>query len=103
MTNDPLVEALSGILERAKLGEYGPISVVAAEALDNARRAVELDSVRREIEVRQREWSARFYKAVMLAQDVETLEALLDGESVPVDRLDAEWLDRFGYRPGAAA
>jgi hypothetical protein len=40
----------------------------------------------------------RFWKALMLATDVETLEALLLGESVPIDRLDPEWVVRFGWR-----
>jgi hypothetical protein len=29
---------------------------------------------------------------------VETFELLLDGQDVPVDRLDREWLGRYGYR-----
>lgn len=40
----------------------------------------------------------RLWKAIMLAKDVETLDALLRGESVPVNRLDAEWVARFGRR-----
>jgi len=39
-----------------------------------------------------------FWKALMLARDVETFEALLNGESVPVDCLDPEWMRRFGRR-----
>ena len=40
--------------------------------------------------------SARLWKAWMLSPSVEVCEALLRGESVPVDRLDHGWLRRFG-------
>jgi hypothetical protein len=40
----------------------------------------------------------RFWKALMLAKDVETFESLLRDESVPLDRLDPEWVARFGRR-----
>jgi hypothetical protein len=40
----------------------------------------------------------RFWKALMLAKDVETFEALLGDQDVPVDRLDPEWVARFGRR-----
>lgn len=46
-----------------------------------------------------RHYFRRLWKALMLARDVETLEALLKDESVPVDRLDSEWVARFGMRP----
>jgi hypothetical protein len=38
----------------------------------------------------------RIWRAMMLAPCLEVCEALLRGESVPVDRLDLEWLRRFG-------
>jgi hypothetical protein len=38
----------------------------------------------------------RLWVAVMLAPTLELVEALLRGEDVPVDRLDREWLRRFG-------
>lgn len=34
----------------------------------------------------------------MLSPSLDICEALLRGESVPVDRLDPEWVDRFGLR-----
>ena len=37
--------------------------------------------------------------AMMLAPSLEVCEALLRGESVPVDRLDQEWVERLGRRP----
>jgi hypothetical protein len=52
---------------------------------------------RRLLEPERRHWLV-FLKAVRLAKDVETLEALLDGESVSVDRLDAGWMARYGRR-----
>jgi hypothetical protein len=40
----------------------------------------------------------RIWRAMMLAPRLEVCEALLRGESVPVDRLDPEWVTRFGTR-----
>ncbi len=40
----------------------------------------------------------RIWRAMMLAPRVEICDALLRGESVPVDRLDPEWAARFGKR-----
>ena len=42
-------------------------------------------------------WS-RVWRAVMLSPRVEVCEALLRGESVPLDRLDADWARRFEKR-----
>jgi hypothetical protein len=67
-------------------------------ALDNARWLIEQEELERRLrEPERRQWR-RFWKALMLAKDAETLEALLDGESVPLDRLDEEWVARFGRR-----
>jgi hypothetical protein len=38
------------------------------------------------------------WKAMMLADSLEVCEALLRGESVPVERLRPEWVKRFGRR-----
>jgi hypothetical protein len=38
----------------------------------------------------------RVWRAMMLAPSAEICDALLSGESVPVDYLDPEWLARFG-------
>jgi hypothetical protein len=40
----------------------------------------------------------RTWLAMMLAPRVEICEALLRGEGVPLDRLDPEWVARFGRR-----
>lgn len=44
------------------------------------------------------EATRRLFAAMMLAPTVQVCEALLRGEQVPVDRLDATWLRRFGRR-----
>jgi len=68
------------------------------DATENARLAVELDPerLRRETET----WRAgnRLWRAIMLAPDLETLDALLAGEAVPLNRLDPEWVRRLGLR-----
>ena len=43
----------------------------------------------------------RYWQAIMLARDLETCEALLRGEAVPVSRLDPVWMRRFGLRSSA--
>jgi hypothetical protein len=40
--------------------------------------------------------AARIWRALMLAPSLGTCRALLRGESVPLDRLDTEWVERFG-------
>ena len=35
---------------------------------------------------------------MMLAPTLEVCVALLRGESVPIERLDAEWVKRFGLK-----
>ncbi len=40
----------------------------------------------------------RVWRAMMLANDLETCEALIRGETVPIDRLDPDWIARFGRR-----
>jgi hypothetical protein len=45
------------------------------------------------------EEASRGWRALMLAPTLEICRALLRGESVPVDKLRAEWVARFGRRP----
>jgi hypothetical protein len=61
--------------------------------LDAARLAVEL-------ECRELAWpdAAKLWRAFMLAPSIEVCEALLRGESVPLDRLDPVWVRRFGMK-----
>jgi hypothetical protein len=40
----------------------------------------------------------RIWQAMMLAATPEVCEALLLGETVPVERLDPEWVRRFGVK-----
>jgi hypothetical protein len=41
------------------------------------------------------------WRAMMLATSAGTLDALLRGESVPIDQLDQEWVARFGRKQAA--
>jgi hypothetical protein len=72
--------------------------VSIAEVLDNARRAVELDPVRLAAETDKRRYWRHFWVAVVISPALEVCEALLRNESVPVARLDAAALRRFGLR-----
>lgn len=44
-----------------------------------------------------RHW-ARVWRAVVLAPTVEVCDALLRGEAIPRDKLDAKWFARLGVR-----
>jgi hypothetical protein len=44
----------------------------------------------------------RFWRALMLSPTLEVCEALMRGESVPLECLDQEWVERFGLRKAAA-
>ena len=44
----------------------------------------------------------RLWRAMMLATTAEVLDALLRGESVPIDALDPDWLCRFERKRRAA-
>jgi hypothetical protein len=68
------------------------------DARENARQAVEHDPIVAALATAEAAWDRYFWKCLMLATDLETLEALLDGETVPIDRLDPEWMERFGRR-----
>lgn len=51
------------------------------------------------LERHERDWLLRVWRAMMLSPSIEVCEVLLAGESVPADRLDAEWSERLGRRP----
>jgi hypothetical protein len=42
--------------------------------------------------------TSRLWRAFMLSPSIEVCEALLRGESVPLDRLDPVWVRRFGLK-----
>jgi hypothetical protein len=68
---------------------------VSYDARENGRDAVQADPLRREVKRAEREALNRLWRACMLAQDVETLEALLANQPVPIDRLDPVWVARL--------
>ncbi len=72
--------------------------VLRAEVLENARLAVEHDPVRLAAETNEREAYRCFWRAIVLAKDLETCEGLLRGEQVPLDRLDPKSVRRLGLR-----
>jgi hypothetical protein len=45
-----------------------------------------------------REWLRLVGMAVLLAPTVEIADALLRGESVPLDQLDQRWVRRYGMK-----
>jgi hypothetical protein len=69
-----------------------------------SRLRIELDArgevASYELLPRQRaaEETRRLWKAMMLAPTLEVCEALLRGEVVPVERLDPDWVKRFGIK-----
>lgn len=67
-------------------------------ARENAAFVIDEEELSRRLQEPERRELQRFWRALMLAKDVSTFEALLDGEKVPVDRLDPEWMTRFGRR-----
>jgi hypothetical protein len=48
--------------------------------------------------IAQSEHALRLRKAFHLARDLETCEALLRGDAVPLSRLDSGWVERYGLR-----
>jgi hypothetical protein len=68
----------------------------ALEALENARLAVEHDPVCLWLESHERHESLVFLRALRLATDLETCEAILRGELVPASRIDPEWRRAYG-------
>lgn len=67
-------------------------------ALQQAQDAVDNDPARQYLESHTAHHYRRFWKAVMLAPNLETCVALLNGQTVPVNRLDPEWVRRFGLK-----
>jgi hypothetical protein len=57
-----------------------------------------LDELERARSRRRAEEADRGWRAMMLAPTLEICRALLRGECVPVSRLDALWVRRFGLR-----
>lgn len=47
-------------------------------------------------DTRERHESLQMIQALRLAPDLETFEALLRGEKVPLSRLDPEWVKAYG-------
>lgn len=72
----------------------------AEAARANAAWAIEQEELERQLQNPERHALNRFWRALMLARDPETMEALLNGERVPIDRLDPDWVERFGLRRG---
>jgi hypothetical protein len=65
---------------------------------DTVPSPIEQEELLRRLSARDRRAWRRFWKALMLARDVEAFEALLNGEKVPASRLDPDWMERFGRR-----
>ncbi len=42
--------------------------------------------------------AARLWRALMLAPTYEVFDALMSGESVPIESLDPVWVERLGRR-----
>jgi hypothetical protein len=98
-----LVAGFETVLAAIEAGQQPPRSgrsEGSRRALRKAGVAVALDAVRLERERLERLWpdAGRVGRAMMLAPSIEACEALLRGERVPLDRLDPEWLARFGRR-----
>lgn len=60
----------------------------------DVEREIREERVRNE----QAHYWAHYWRAVMLSPRVEVCAALLRGESVPLEALDGEWVERFGRR-----
>ena len=69
------------------------------DVLDALRESEAEREIREEQErADQARYWARVWRAVMLSPRVEICEALLKGETVPIEKLDAGWVERFGRR-----
>lgn len=64
-------------------------------AIVEAREVIALEQALEDARLR------RLWKAIMLAPDIRTCEALLRHEPVPTNRLDPAWVHRFGRRESA--
>jgi hypothetical protein len=67
-------------------------------AVTNARWVIEQEEIERRLRDPLRHEWRRLWRAIMLSPSIDVCEALLRGESVPIDRLDAHWVERFGLR-----
>lgn len=66
----------------------------------------QIDALMADVEAereRRRQESRRTWTAIMLAKDLDTCKALLQGEHVPRHRLDAKWLHLLERWPERAA
>lgn len=95
--SDDWVSWAREIAERTKDVER---SKGAEAAGANAAWVIEQEELERRLRNPERHALNRYWRALMLSRDPETMEALLNGESVPVDRLDPVWVKRFGLRRG---
>lgn len=54
-----------------------------------------MERARRRADARQ---PARIWRAMMLAPTLDVCEALLRRETVPIERLHPDWVERFGVK-----
>lgn len=74
-----------------------PVHPAVAEAREVIRLEQELRDATRPTDAAYR----RLWRAIMLSPNITVCEALLRGETVPRNRLDAAWARRFGRRDAA--
>ncbi len=74
----------------------GRVPKPPSSTLENARAVVEAEESAAQSIQSQR--GRRLWRAIVLATSLEVVEALLRGESVPLGRLDPEWVARLGRR-----
>jgi hypothetical protein len=79
------------------IGRPHPLDEVN-DTLADGRRLIELEEQARLADTAADEACRRFQRAVFLATSLDVCLALLRGESVPLDRLDQEWVRRYGRR-----
>lgn len=79
---------------RMTLEELAALDVASLSARENARYAVEAEEAIRAARTPSREHLRRLWRCIVLARDLETCEALLRGEPVPLSRLDEHALAR---------
>lgn len=83
-----------------KIVRTRPLTPGAREALRNAELAVRYDPVATEAVSLRRQRGRVFAQCLRLAPDLETFEALLRDDEVPISRLDPYWVERYGLREG---
>jgi len=84
------------IAPRDGLPERRDLSDTHLIPTENAKLAVELDAEWHSSEDARR--YRRGWKAWMLAPTLDIYRALMEGQTVPVGKLDPEWVTRFGTR-----